>query len=86
VVAGRSPNIIFILSDDLVNARNSVQHRADLAVCLFHFLFHFQGYGDYQASATAGGTHGRIQTPNILKMAESGMRFLQSYSGPICAP
>ncbi len=53
----RSPNIIFILADDL-------------------------GYGDL-------GCYGqkRIETPNIDKLAATGMRFTQHYSGaPVCAP
>ncbi len=52
-----SPNIIYILADDL-------------------------GYGDL-------GVYGqtRIETPNIDKLAESGMVFTQHYSGsPVCAP
>jgi arylsulfatase A-like enzyme len=52
-----SPNIIYILADDL-------------------------GYGEL-------GCYGQelIETPNIDKLAESGMRFTQHYSGaPVCAP
>ncbi len=52
-----SPNIIYILADDL-------------------------GYGEL-------GVYGqtKIETPNIDKLAESGMVFTQHYSGsPVCAP
>ena len=53
----KSPNIIYILADDL-------------------------GYGDL-------GCYGQkhIETPNIDKLAATGMRFTQHYSGaPVCAP
>ena len=46
------------------------------------------GFGDYEISEPVPpqGGQGRIQTPNIVRLANGGMRFLQSYSGPICAP
>jgi len=46
------------------------------------------GFGDYEISEPVHpqGGQGRIQTPNIVRLANGGMRFLQSYSGPICAP
>lgn len=53
----RSPNIIYILADDL-------------------------GYGDL-------GSYGQehIQTPNLDRMAEEGMRFTNHYAGStVCAP
>lgn len=53
----RSPNILFILADDL-------------------------GYGDL-------GCYGqqRIKTPNLDKLAASGIRFTQTYAGAtVCAP
>ncbi len=57
VVEGQSPNIIYILADDL-------------------------GYGDL-------GCYGQtnFSTPNIDKLAASGMKFTQHYSGStVCAP
>lgn len=46
------------------------------------------GFGDYEISEPVRpqGGNGRIQSPHIARMAANGMRFLQSYSGPICAP
>ena len=46
------------------------------------------GFGDYEISTPVRpqGGQGRIRTPNIVRLAKNGMRFLQSYSGPICAP
>ena len=46
------------------------------------------GFGDYEISEPVHpqGGQGRIQTPNIVRLANGGMRYLQSYSGPICAP
>ena len=46
------------------------------------------GFGDYEISEPVRpqGGQGRIRTPNIVRLANNGMRFLQSYSGPICAP
>ena len=46
------------------------------------------GFGDYEISEPVRpqGGQGRIRTPNIVRLSNNGMRFLQSYSGPICAP
>jgi arylsulfatase A-like enzyme len=57
LTAAETPNIIFIMADDL-------------------------GYGDL-------GCYGQkeIQTPNIDRLAEQGMRFTQCYAGStVCAP
>lgn len=46
------------------------------------------GFGDYSVSEPVHpqGGQGRIASPNVDRMAANGLRFLQSYSGPICAP
>jgi hypothetical protein len=46
------------------------------------------GFGDYSISEPVHpqGGQGRIASPNVDRIAKNGLRFLQSYSGPICAP
>ena len=46
------------------------------------------GFGDYSISEPVHpqGGQGRIASPNVERIAKNGLRFLQSYSGPICAP
>lgn len=44
------------------------------------------GYGDVGYLQT-GSAHGRLETPNLDKLASEGMRFTEAYAGaPVCAP
>lgn len=43
------------------------------------------GYGDYSISEGVNRTV-TIPTPNIQRLADAGMKFRRSYSGPVCAP
>jgi len=43
------------------------------------------GYGDYSISEGVNRSTS-IPTPNIQRLADSGMKFRRSYSGPVCAP
>lgn len=43
------------------------------------------GYGDYSVSEGVNRTTS-IPTPNIQRLASSGLKLVRSYTGPICAP
>eukprot|EP01060_Flectonema_neradi_P004072 TRINITY_DN1268_c7_g1_i1.p1 TRINITY_DN1268_c7_g1~~TRINITY_DN1268_c7_g1_i1.p1 ORF type:complete len:494 (+),score=95.19 TRINITY_DN1268_c7_g1_i1:57-1538(+) len=44
------------------------------------------GFGDYSISNPVNRTIAAIPTPNIQKLADNGIKFERSYSGPVCAP
>eukprot|EP01059_Diplonema_ambulator_P029375 TRINITY_DN4877_c0_g1_i1.p1 TRINITY_DN4877_c0_g1~~TRINITY_DN4877_c0_g1_i1.p1 ORF type:complete len:494 (+),score=155.67 TRINITY_DN4877_c0_g1_i1:37-1518(+) len=44
------------------------------------------GFGDYSISNPVNRTKATIPTPNIQSIADNGMKFTRSYSGPVCAP
>eukprot|EP01062_Namystynia_karyoxenos_P069260 TRINITY_DN64788_c0_g1_i1.p1 TRINITY_DN64788_c0_g1~~TRINITY_DN64788_c0_g1_i1.p1 ORF type:complete len:538 (+),score=156.10 TRINITY_DN64788_c0_g1_i1:100-1614(+) len=44
------------------------------------------GYGDYSISPGVNRTRASIPTPNIQRMADSGLRLERAYTGPVCAP
>eukprot|EP01063_Lacrimia_lanifica_P008998 TRINITY_DN16044_c0_g1_i1.p1 TRINITY_DN16044_c0_g1~~TRINITY_DN16044_c0_g1_i1.p1 ORF type:complete len:534 (+),score=195.07 TRINITY_DN16044_c0_g1_i1:67-1668(+) len=72
-------------------ARRAYQKKPSSAPSIIFILSDDLGYGDYEGSdgtfpVTPQGGAGRLSTPHIDRMAKNGMRFLQSYSGPICAP
>lgn len=43
------------------------------------------GYGDYDMHISTVA-HNRVFTPNINRMADMGMRFPTTYTGPSCTP
>eukprot|EP01064_Diplonema_japonicum_P026908 TRINITY_DN3851_c0_g2_i4.p1 TRINITY_DN3851_c0_g2~~TRINITY_DN3851_c0_g2_i4.p1 ORF type:complete len:499 (+),score=122.40 TRINITY_DN3851_c0_g2_i4:52-1548(+) len=44
------------------------------------------GFGDYSISNPVNRTTATIPTPNIQSLADNGIKFNRSYSGPVCAP
>ena len=44
------------------------------------------GFGDYSISNPVNRTIAAIPTPNIQRIADNGIKFERSYSGPVCAP
>lgn len=76
-----------LLSSLLVGAsRWQAARAADSPPNILFFLADDMGYGDAGYLST-GSNHGRILTPNLDKLVDTGMAFTEAYAGaPVCAP